>query len=400
MPRREGTEPVLVERMRAFGTTIFAEMSALALTTGSINLGQGFPDVDGPEAMLRLAAEGLLNGLNQYPPGTGRPELREAVARHRARNFGLNYDPASEVLVTVGATEAVSATILALAGPGDEVIVFEPYYDSYAAAITLAGAQRVPVALRPTGANGRFTFDPDELRAAVTTRTKLVLVNTPHNPTGTVLTREELQVIADVCLDRDLLAVTDEVYEHLVYDEATHLPLATFPGMRERTVAISSAGKSFSVTGWKIGWIWAPAPLITAVNTVKQFLTYTHNGAMQVAVAYALDNEAAWVEALRLSLAAGRDRIAAGLETVGLTVSRPQGTYFIQADVRSLGLEDGNAFARALPRDAGVVAIPTAVFCDTPGVGTPFVRFAFCKRDDVLDEAVSRLTAYAERRST
>jgi N-succinyldiaminopimelate aminotransferase len=382
---------MLVERMREFGTTIFAEMSALAVTLGAINLGQGFPDTDGPTAMLETAVEGLRSGLNQYPPGPGRPELRTAIAAHQARCYGLSFDPDTEVLVTVGATEAVSATILALCEPGDEVVVFEPYYDSYAAAIALSGARRVPVALRPISAGGRFSFDPQEFQAAITPRTRLVLLNSPHNPTGTVLTRDELAVVAGACIDHDLIAVTDEVYEHLVYDEATHLPLATLPGMRERTVSISSAGKTFSVTGWKIGWICAPAPFVRAVNTVKQFLTYTHSAPMQVAVGYALEHEMAWVEELRCSLQARRDRLAAGLETVGLTVSRPQGTYFIQADVRSLGLEDGEAYARALPHEAGVVGIPTGVFCDTPGVGTAFVRFAFCKRDDVLDEAVGRL---------
>jgi N-succinyldiaminopimelate aminotransferase len=386
---------MLVERMRAFGTTIFAEMSALALTTGAINLGQGFPDTDGPEAMLARAADGLRGGLNQYPPGPGMPALRSAIADHQSRYYGLSYDPDSEVLVTVGATEAVSATILALCEPGDEVVVFEPYYDSYAAAIARACARRVPVALRPTEAGGRFSFDPKEFRAAVTERTRVVLLNSPHNPTGTVLTRDELDVVAAACLDHDLIAVADEVYEHLTYDDAAHIPLATLPGMRERTVSISSAGKSFSVTGWKIGWVCAPAPFVRAVNTVKQFLTYTHSAPMQVAVAYALDNEMPWVEGLRTSLQSRRDRLAVGLETVGLTVSRPQGTYFIQADVRALGVDDGEVFARALPHQAGVVAIPTAVFCDTPGVGTPFVRFAFCKRDDVLDEAVARLAAYA-----
>ncbi len=391
---------MLVERMRSFGTTIFAEMSALAVATASINLGQGFPDTDGPDAMLERAVEGLRSGLNQYPPGPGMPALRTAIAAHQLQFYGLSYDPDSEVLVTVGATEAISATILALCEPADEVVVFEPYYDSYAAAIALAGARRVPVALRPTAGDGRFSFEPNELRAAITPRTRLILLNSPHNPTGTVLTAEELDVVATACLDHDLIAVTDEVYEHLTYDGTPHIPLATLPGMRERTLTISSAGKSFSVTGWKIGWICAPAPLIRAVNTVKQFLTYTHSAPMQLAVAYALEHEMGWVADLCASLEFRRDRVAAGLETVGLKVSRPQGTYFIQADVRALGLEDGEAFARALPHEAGVVAIPTAVFCDTPGVGTPFVRFAFCKRDEVLDDAVARLTEYARRHTT
>jgi N-succinyldiaminopimelate aminotransferase len=382
----------LVERMRGFRTTIFAEMSALAVATGAINLGQGFPDTDGPKTMLDTAAEGVLGGRNQYPPGPGMPELRQAIAAHQRRYYDLSYDPDSEVLVTVGATEAVSASILALCEPGDEVVVFEPYYDSYAAAIALAGARRMPVALRPVEPGGRFGFDPDELRAAVTERTRVVLLNSPHNPTGTVLTRDELSTIAELCVEHDLTVVSDEVYEHLVYDGVTHIPIATLPGMRDRTVSISSAGKSFSVTGWKIGWICAAASHVTAVNTVKQFLTYTHSAPMQLAVAYALEHEMGWVEQLRDSLQARRDRLAAGLATTGLAVSQPQGTYFIQADVRGLGLDDGEVYARELPQAAGVVGIPTGVFCDTPGVGTPFVRFAFCKQDGVLDEAVRRLT--------
>jgi N-succinyldiaminopimelate aminotransferase len=382
----------LVERMRGFRTTIFAEMSALAASTGAINLGQGFPDTDGPKAMLDTAAEGVLGGRNQYPPGPGMPELRQAVAAHQQRYYDLSYDPDREVFVTVGATEAVSASILALCESGDEVIVFEPYYDSYAAAVALAAARRRTVPLRPVDAGGRFSFDPEELRAAVTPRTKVVLLNSPHNPTGTVLTRDELSVIAELCIEHDLTVVSDEVYEHLVYDGLQHVPIATLPGMRERTITISSAGKTFSVTGWKIGWICASAENVAAVNTVKQFLTFTHSAPMQLAVGYALDHEMGWVEQLRDSLQARRDRLAAGLATTGLAVSQPQGTYFIQADVRGLGLDDGEVYARELPQTAGVVGIPTGVFCDTPGVGTPFVRFAFCKQDGVLDEAVRRLT--------
>ncbi|HWC34643.1 MAG TPA: pyridoxal phosphate-dependent aminotransferase [Mycobacteriales bacterium] len=380
--------------LRGFGTTIFAEMSALALETGSINLGQGFPDTDGPAAMLERAVEGIRNGENQYPPGLGMLSLREAIAEHRDAHYGLSYDPGSEILVTVGATEAISAAVLGLCDPGDEVVVFEPYYDSYAATIALAGAVRRPVSLRPDG-SGRFGFDIDELRAAVTERTRVVLLNSPHNPTGTVLSRVELEAIAAVCVDHDLTIITDEVYEHLTYDGTEHIPIATLPGMRERCVAISSAGKSFSVTGWKIGWVCAPPPLLRAVNTVKQFLTYTHNPAMQQAVAYALRNEMQWVRDLRDSLQQRRDQLATGLEQIGMRVTRPQGTYFIQADVRPLGTSDGEKFARDLPRLAGVVGIPTAVFCDTPDVGGPFVRFAFCKRPEVIDAAVQRLASVA-----
>ncbi|MEP6695284.1 MAG: pyridoxal phosphate-dependent aminotransferase [Pseudonocardiales bacterium] len=380
----------LTARMEPYGTTIFAEMTALAARTGAVNLGQGFPDTDGPASMIEAAVEAIRGGVNQYPPGPGMPALRAAVAEQRRSRYALVHDPDTEVLVTVGATEAIAAALLALCDPGDEVIVFEPYYDSYAAAITLAGAVRRPVTLRPS-AQGRFSFDPAALRAAVGPRTRLVLVNSPHNPTGTVLALDELTEIAALCLEHDLLAVTDEVYEHLTFDGVAHVPLATLPGMRERTVSISSAGKTFSVTGWKIGWICAPPELIAAVRTVKQFLTFTANGALQLAVAHALTHEQAWVEALRASLESKRDRLAAGLMTAGFGVVRPDGTYFIQADVGPLGFTDGTELAWALPARVGVAAIPTAVFYDDPEAGRPFVRFAFCKRDEVLDEAVSRL---------
>ncbi len=381
--------------MRGFGTTVFAEMTALAQQTGSVNLGQGFPDTDGPASMLACAVEAIGAGLNQYPPGPGLPELRQAVAAHRRDRYGLEYDPDSEVLVTVGATEGVSAALLALCGPGDEVVVLEPYYDSYAAAIALAGAVRRPVTLRPERPGGRFTFDPADLRAVAGPRAKVLLLNSPHNPTGTVLTAEELSVIADVCRDHDLVAVTDEVYEHLTYDGVRHVPLATLPGMRERTVSVSSAGKTFSVTGWKVGWICAPAPLVRAVTTVKQYLTFAVGGPFQVAVAHALRHELAWVEQSRLGLQDKRDHLARGLSALGVPVHLPAGTYFVQIDVRGLGVSDGVAWARALPQRAGVAAIPTAVFYDDVEAGRPFVRFAFCKRAEVLDEAVARLSSYA-----
>ncbi|KAB2363753.1 pyridoxal phosphate-dependent aminotransferase [Actinomadura montaniterrae] len=380
-------------RMREFGETIFAEMSALATATGSINLGQGFPDEDGPKAMLDVAVEAIRSGGNQYPPGPGVPELREAVAEQRLERYGLAYDPMSEVYVTVGATEGIAASVLALAGAGDEVIVFEPYYDSYAAVIALAGAVRRPVMLRPV--EGRFTFDPDELRAAVGPRTKAILVNSPHNPAGTVFTRGELEAIADVCREHDLVAITDEVYEYLTFDGTEHIPLATLDGMRERTVSVSSAGKTFSATGWKTGWVTAPARYVRAVQTVKQFLTYAVSAPYQRAAAYALANETAWVAELRASLQAKRDRLVAGLEAAGFTAYRPQGTYFVQADIRPLGFSDGLELARALPAKAGVVAIPTQVFYDHAEAGAHFVRFAFCKKGEVIDEAVERLRRLA-----
>ncbi|WP_406199512.1 pyridoxal phosphate-dependent aminotransferase [Streptomyces sp. NBC_01017] len=388
------SRPLLNRRLAEFGTTIFAEMSALALHTGSINLGQGFPDTDGPEEVREAAVRALRDGRgNQYPPGPGVPELRTAIAAHQQRRYGLSYDPDTEVLVTAGATEAIAAALLALVEPGDEVIAFEPYYDSYAACIAMAGGTRVPVTLRPGG--GRFRLDLDELRAAVTDRTRLLLINTPHNPTGTVLTREELAAIAELAVERDLLVVTDEVYEHLVFDDAEHLPLATFPGMRERTVSIGSAGKTFSFTGWKVGWLTSTPALVTAVRSAKQYLTYVASGPFQYAVAEALALPDSYFAAFRDDMLVKRNLLAAGLAEAGFEVFEPAGTYFITTDIRPLGETDGFAFCRALPERAGVVAIPNAVFYDHREAGAPFVRFAFCKRTEVLQEAVKRLKSLA-----
>ena len=387
--------PLLNRRLAEFGTTIFAEMSALALKTGSINLGQGFPDTDGPEEIREAAVRALRDGRgNQYPPGPGVPELRTAITAHQQRRYGLSYDPDAEVLVTAGATEAIAAALLALVEPGDEVIAFEPYYDSYAACIAMAGGTRVPVTLRPS--EGSFRLDLDELRAAVTDRTRLLLINTPHNPTGTVLTREELAAIAELAVERDLLVITDEVYEHLVFDEAEHIPLAGFPGMRERTVSIGSAGKTFSFTGWKVGWVTGTPALVTAVRSAKQFLTYVASGPFQYAVAEALSLPDSYFDAFRADMLAKRDVLATGLTEAGFEVFRPAGTYFITTDIRPLGPElsqngDGFAFCRALPELAGVVAIPNAVFYDHREEGAPFVRFAFCKRVSVLEDAAERL---------
>ncbi|MBB5997697.1 N-succinyldiaminopimelate aminotransferase [Streptomonospora salina] len=382
----------LVTRMRPFGETVFAEMSRLAAETGAVNLGQGFPDTDGPPALLEAAARHIREGVNQYPPGPGRPELRSAVAADRKRRYGIDLDPDAEVYVTVGATGGIASSVLGLVEAGDEVVVFEPMYDSYAAVIALAGGVRRPVTLRP-GADGRFTFDSGELRAAVGPRTRMIIVNTPHNPTGTVFTRDELAAVAEVCRDNDLIALTDEVYEQLVFDGAEHHPLATLPGMAERTLAVFSIGKTFSVTAWKTGWVTGPEPLVRAARTVNQFLTFTANGALQLAAADALHDEGAWVRRQREALQAKRDRLCAGLRSAGLEVLRPQGTYFVITDIRGLGYSDGIELARALPRTAGVAAVPAQVLYDTPEEGRHLVRFAFCKRDEVLDTAVERLVA-------
>lgn len=388
------TRPPLNRRLAEFGTTIFAEMSALAARTGAINLGQGFPDTDGPEEIREAAVRALRDGRgNQYPPGPGVPELRSAVADHQRDRYGLAYDPDTEVLVTAGATEAIAASLLALVEPGDEVIALEPYYDSYAACVAMAGGTRVPVTLRPH--DGAYVLDLDELRAAVTDRTRLILLNTPHNPTGTVLTRAELTAVAELAVERDLLVVTDEVYEHLVFDDAEHVPIASLPGMRERTVTIGSAGKTFSFTGWKVGWITASPELTSAVRSAKQFLTYVSSGPFQYAIAEALRLPASYFDTLRAELSAKRDLLSEGLAQAGFAVYKPAGTYFVTTDIRPLGAEDGFAFCRSLPERAGVVAIPNAVFYDHREAGAPFVRFAFCKKTEVLEEAVSRLKRLA-----
>ncbi|MFF7388412.1 pyridoxal phosphate-dependent aminotransferase [Streptomyces scabiei] len=394
--------PALNRRLAEFGTTIFAEMSALALRTGSINLGQGFPDTDGPEEIREAAVRALRNGRgNQYPPGPGVPELRASIVDHQRRRYGLTFDQDTEVLVTAGATEAIAAALLGLLEPGDEVVALEPYYDSYAACIAMAGGTRVPVTLRPSDEQGegsgaadggrRFRLDLDELRDAVTDRTRLLLINTPHNPTGTVLTRQELAAIAELAVERNLLVVTDEVYEHLVFDDAEHLPLASFPGMRERTVTIGSAGKTFSFTGWKVGWVTAAPALVTAVRSAKQYLTYVASGPFQYAVAEALALPDSYFDAFRADMLAKRDLLSAGLADAGFGVFRTAGTYFVTTDIRPLGERDGFAFCRALPERAGVVAIPNAVFYDHREAGAPFVRFAFCKRIEVLTDATERL---------
>ena len=388
--------------MRRFGPTIFAEMSALALRTGAVNLGQGFPDADGPASLLADAAEAIRTGHNQYPPGLGAPELLEAVAGHQRRFRGVELDPATQVLVTAGATEGVAAAVLALVEPGDEVVVLEPAYDSYAAVIALAGAVQRPVALLPAAdGSGRFALDREGLRAAFSARTRLVLLNTPHNPTGTVLTREELAEVARLAVEHDAVVLTDEVYEHLVFDGAAHVPPASLPGMAERTLSVSSAGKTFSVTGWKVGWVTGPAHLVAAVRTVKQFLTYVNGAPFQPAVARALGLGDGFYRDLAADLQRRRDLLREGLLSAGFAVGAPQGTYFVVADPRPLGFEDGTAFCRALPELAGVVGVPVSAFCTPDGpaaeAARPLVRFTFCKSDAVLLEACERLQALRAR---
>jgi N-succinyldiaminopimelate aminotransferase len=378
---------LLNSRLAGMGTTIFAEMSALAVATGAVNLGQGFPDTDGPAEIAAAAAAAIMEGRgNQYPPGPGIPELRQAVAAHQKRFYGLDVDPDTEVLVTVGATEAVAASLLALLEPGDEVIAFEPYYDSYAACVAMAGGVRVPITLRPPD----FRPDLDALRAAITPRTRLILLNTPHNPTGAVFTPTELARIAELACEHDLLVVSDEVYEHMVFD-GTHQPVVTLPGMAGRTVTISSAAKTFSFTGWKVGWVTGTPELVTAVRTAKQFLTYVGSGPFQYAVAQALALPDSYFASIATDLRTKRDILCEGLSEAGFEVYPPAGTYFVMTDVRPLGYGDGMTFCRELPGRAGVVAIPSSVFYDNADAGRTQVRFAFCKKVEVLTEALARL---------
>ena len=377
--------------------TIFAEMSALAARTSAANLGQGFPDEDGPEWIREVAIEAIRAGVNQYPPGRGTAELRQAVAAHQARRYGIELDADTEVLVTTGATEALAAALLALTGPGDEVVTLEPFYDSHAACIAMAGATHVTVPLEPH--DGGFRLDTDALRRAVGPRTRVILVNTPHNPTGTVLTRDELRAIAAEAQRVGAIVVTDEVYEHLVFDDAEHVPIASLPGMRERTLTISSSGKTFSLTGWKIGWATGPAALIDAMRAVKQFLTFTSGAPFQGAIAEALGERGdADVTALRDTLAFRRDLLLAGLQSAGFETVRPDGTYFVCADASpflSGEVADGAAFARWLPEAIGVACVPLSAFCregsPTASALANWVRFTFVKREDTLRTAIERL---------
>jgi N-succinyldiaminopimelate aminotransferase len=370
-------------RLAGFGTTIFTEMSALAERTGSINLGQGFPDEDGPSAVLEAAVQAIRDGHNQYAPLPGVPALVDAVAEHQRTRYGLEHEA---IQVTFGATEAITASLLGLCEPGDDVVALDPFYDSYRAGAALAGARLVGVPLTPP----EWRFDQEQLAAAITPRTRVLLLNSPHNPTGRVLDRAELEQIAAACVEHDLIAISDEVYEHLVF-EGEHVPLATLPGMAERTLTVSSVGKTFSVTGWKTGWACGPAELVAATRGAKQFMTFAGGTPFQHAAAAALAGAEEHGARLAAELKAKRDRICAGLERAGATVLRPAGTYFVNADVRPLGYDDGVAFCRELPERCGVVAIPTSAFSADPERVRSLVRFAFCKREEVIDEAATRL---------
>jgi N-succinyldiaminopimelate aminotransferase len=381
----------LVPRMEPYATSIFGEMSTIAAETGAINLGQGFPDTDGPDEIKMVARAAIAEGKgNQYPPVHGLPDLRAAIAEHQQRFYGLSIDPATDVVVTTGASEAIQSALLALCDVGDEVVVFEPWFDIYAVGIALANATRVSVPLRPPS----FRPDIDALRAAITDRTRLILLNTPHNPTGVVFTREELQAIADLAIERDLIVISDEAYEHLWYDGHPHVPIATLPGMAERTVTIGSAGKSFSFTGWKVGWATGPTDLIRAVRAVRQHLSFVSGGPFQYAIAHALRMPDSYFADFRHGLQEQRDILTAGLRDLGFTCVESEGTYFLTTDLGPLSdYPDALTAARALPQLAGVVAIPLQVFCDHAGVGERSLRWAYCKRPEVLREALDRLAA-------
>lgn len=368
--------------------SIFAEMSALAASTGAINLGQGFPDEDGPAEVLDAARRAITDGLNQYPPGMGMPVLREAIAAHQQRFYGIRVDPGTNVLVTAGATEALAATILALTQEGDEVVTLEPFYDAYGAMIAFAKATHVTVPLRAPG----FHPDHDDLRTAITDRTRLIIVNSPHNPTGSVLPRETLALLVELAHEHDAVIVTDEVYEHLTFG-AEHVPISSLPGGFDRTVTISSGGKTFSATGWKIGWIVAPAELLAAILAVKQFLTFVNGAPFQPAIAVGLGLPDEYFATAAATLAAKRDILSGGLAAAGFTVSRPEAGYFVIADATPLGVTDAAEFCRALPALAGVVGIPVTAFVhpDRRTGFEPLVRFAFCKRTDLLERASAQL---------
>lgn len=393
--------PELSARLQGHASTIFTEMTALATRHGAVNLGQGAPDFSGPQEVLDAAREAIADGRNQYAPGPGVRPLREAIAAHQQRVHGLTYDPDGEVCVTAGATEAITAAVLGLCDAGDEVVALAPTYDSYPAAVAMADARLRTV---PLEADRGWTLDPERLRAAVTPRTRLLLLNTPHNPSGRVLTDDELELVAEVCRDNDVVAVTDEVYEHLWFDGHRHRTLASLPGMRERTVVVSSAGKTFSVTGWKVGWACGPPALVDAVHAAKQWLSFSNATPMQFAVAHALGMPDDWFHGYRADYARRRDVLLGALAEHGFEVEPPQGTYFATLDVRQLGEEDGLDTCRRLPEEAGVAAVPVQVFHPEaegrPATANPsrhWIRLAFCKDDAAMLEGVQRLAAFRDR---
>ena len=389
-PSKVARNPHLTAKLQGFGASIFAEMSALAVEHDAVNVGQGFPDFGPPEEVAEAAIRAIRDGHNQYPPAPGLPALRDAISAHQERFWDLHYDPNTEITVTAGATEAVCASLLGLCDTGDEVVMFEPFYDSYLASISLAVATPKVVPLRAESADESFTFDPEDLRHAISSRTRVLLLNNPHNPTGKVFSRAELELIAEACVENDLVAVTDDVYEHLVFD-GEYIPLASFPGMRDRTVVISSAGKTFSATGWKIGWVCAPPLLNQAVRTTKQFMTFGNGTPFQHAITFALGMDDSYFESFIINYTARRDRFAEGLRAAGFGVHPCAGTYFISADIRPLGFSDGHDFCRSLPEKAGVAAVPAAAFYSDRRRGNHLVRFAFCKTNALLDEAADRL---------
>ena len=380
--------PYLVQRLQDFGTTIFAEMSALAERTNAINLGQGFPDTDGPNQIAEAAIKAIRDGHNQYPPGLGIESLRVAVAAHQKRFYGIELDPDSEVLITAGASEALAASLIALVETGDEVITFEPYFDFYAAAIAMAGGKRRVVTLRTPD----YSFDFEELLSAVNHKSRIILLNSPHNPTGKVFNATELAQIASLAIENDLLVITDEVYEHLVFDGLTHIPISTLPDMRERTLTISSAAKTFGFTGWKIGWAHGPSEILAAVRIAKQFLTYVNGAPFQHAIAEALTLSSSYFDSLAEDMASKRNILCDGLESAGFEVFRPSGTYYVTANIDSLENNGGMQFCLDLPERCGVVAVPNEVFYDNKAIGKPLVRFAYCKKYEVLEQAVKSLS--------
>ncbi|MSO27078.1 MAG: putative succinyldiaminopimelate transaminase DapC [Candidatus Nanopelagicales bacterium] len=382
--------PPLVPRLRPHADSVFAEMSQLALEVGAINLGQGFPNTDGPTELKEVAIAAINDGRgNQYPPSIGIPQLRQAITAHQERFYGIALDPKTDVVVTTGASEAIVAILIALVDAGDEVVMFEPWFDIYSAAISMASGQRVGVPM----SGPELRPDIEALRAAVTPKTRIIILNSPHNPTGVIFTREELQAVATIAIKNDILVLSDEAYEHLWFDDTEHIPISTLPGMFERTITVASGGKSFSFTGWKVGWATGPRDLIAAVRVTRQHLSFASGGPFQYAIAHGLGLPDQYFRELRTDLALKRDLLCGGLEELGFGVIRPQGTYFATTDVRPLGYTDGLTFCRELPHKAGVVAIPHRVFCDDPEVGKPYVRWAFCKRTDVLREALERLRA-------